>query len=169
MIVGRKTFAGASARDDTRLFEWQWDDTLGALSHNKGGYSGWARVLKSNSKLLPVGELHRIHLCAEKPCTAWHPSHTYTAVPFPIHVWGKAVPEPVEPPAVAAPSQAPQAVPAEPATVAEPGGTVEQVPVGKLEVEEEKVQAPLGTTEQVPVVTLEVQVIDQLQAPAVPN
>ena len=95
--------------------------------------------------------------------------HTYTSTLAPIHLWGVAVSEPVEAPAVAAPSQAAQAVPAETAAVAEPGGTVEQVPVGKLEVEEDKVQAPLGTTEQVPVVTLEVKVIDQHQAPAVPK
>ena len=86
----------------------------------------------------------RIHVCANKPCTAMWKINSYTTAPPPNHL--RAVPEPDVFPPVAAPPPAEPAVaappPAEPATVVEPAAVVEPPPVVEPEVQIDQVETP---------------------------
>ena len=65
-------------RDDTdSVFEakWQWAPTI--PTRNNNGVSGWA---------LSDGQVIRLHVCANVPCTARHPPSRYGCFPVPSHV-----------------------------------------------------------------------------------
>ena len=65
-------------RDDTDFVinaKWQWAPTI--PTRNNNGVSGWA---------LSDGQVIRLHVCANVPCTARHPPSRYGCFPVPSHV-----------------------------------------------------------------------------------
>ena len=71
--------------EEGHFYEIRWDTSEGCPTRNKGGTTGWARILRSSGGDVPE-RARRVHKCAHNPCQAKWKSSKYGVFGPPIHV-----------------------------------------------------------------------------------